>query len=176
MLECMAKCSECGFDRVRNINEWLCGQCLRRAFIDQRHATRSFSSQLVKRGRIPVLGCEVCGSMFSEIHHEDYDDPWNVRWLCRKHHMEVHGGWGPKLGGKRMANTRFTGTVDGREVVDIFSAVQRFGVSRRTIYNWIDAGRVETIRHAASAKQLLFVDTITRSDDGRVIQFGPVEP
>jgi hypothetical protein len=26
------------------------------------------------------------------MHHSDYDRPTDVRWLCRKHHLDVHVG------------------------------------------------------------------------------------
>lgn len=34
--------------------------------------------------------CEVCGESNSQAHHNDYDKPLNVRWLCSKHHREWH--------------------------------------------------------------------------------------
>jgi hypothetical protein len=34
--------------------------------------------------------CEVCGVPKVEAHHEDYNKPLKVRWLCRKHHREWH--------------------------------------------------------------------------------------
>ncbi len=35
--------------------------------------------------------CEVCGHPKTEGHHEDYDKPFKVKWLCFKHHRQVHG-------------------------------------------------------------------------------------
>lgn len=34
--------------------------------------------------------CEVCASIDSEAHHEDYSKPLDVVWLCPKHHAERH--------------------------------------------------------------------------------------
>jgi hypothetical protein len=33
--------------------------------------------------------CEVCGRK-AQAHHEDYDDPLKIRWLCQTHHTEEH--------------------------------------------------------------------------------------
>jgi hypothetical protein len=37
-----------------------------------------------------VNPCEVCGGPGDHKHHDDYTKPLEVRWLCRKHHAEVH--------------------------------------------------------------------------------------
>ena len=37
--------------------------------------------------------CEVCGNPIAEAHHDDYSKPWEVRWLCKKHHEEVESGY-----------------------------------------------------------------------------------
>lgn len=34
--------------------------------------------------------CEVCGSIAVDGHHDDYSRPLEVRWLCKRHHGEVH--------------------------------------------------------------------------------------
>jgi hypothetical protein len=44
----------------------------------------------IKRGRLVRLPCEVCGSEMVDAHHDDYSKPFDVRWLCRTHHMELH--------------------------------------------------------------------------------------
>lgn len=44
-----------------------------------------------RRGRLKPKPCEVCGSTEAiEAHHDDYQKPLVVRWLCRKHHRAHH--------------------------------------------------------------------------------------
>ena len=44
----------------------------------------------VKRGTIIKLPCGICGNSKVEGHHEDYNKPLEVVWLCNKHHRERH--------------------------------------------------------------------------------------
>lgn len=44
----------------------------------------------VSSGRIVKQPCETCGNVRVDGHHDDYAKPLEVRWLCRKHHMEWH--------------------------------------------------------------------------------------
>lgn len=44
----------------------------------------------LKIGKIKKGLCERCGCEKVEAHHEDYDKPLEVRWLCKKHHREIH--------------------------------------------------------------------------------------
>jgi len=51
---------------------------------------RSHARIAVRRGQIQKKPCETCGSEKVEIHHENYDKPLQVRWLCRKCHLAEH--------------------------------------------------------------------------------------
>lgn len=44
----------------------------------------------IRRGLVEREPCEVCGAEPADGHHDDYDRPADVRWLCRKHHREHH--------------------------------------------------------------------------------------
>ena len=44
----------------------------------------------MKQGRIKKKSCEVCGEREVHGHHNDYAQPLVVRWLCSKHHVELH--------------------------------------------------------------------------------------
>jgi DNA-directed RNA polymerase subunit RPC12/RpoP len=61
------------------------GDPVRAAKIHTRDSLRS----AVRWGRMERKPCEVCGEK-AEGHHEDYSKPYDVRWLCRKHHNETH--------------------------------------------------------------------------------------
>lgn len=41
-------------------------------------------------GKLERQGCEVCGAPKVDAHHDRYDEPLNVRWLCRRHHVKLH--------------------------------------------------------------------------------------
>lgn len=56
---------------------------------DARRAHRAVAIAL-KAGHLHRGKCEVCGSLRVEAHHDDYAAPLDVRWLCRRHHLEHH--------------------------------------------------------------------------------------
>ena len=66
----------------------------------KRERARNAVFRAVKSGRLTRLPCEGCGERNSEGHHDDYDKPLEVRWLCNHHHNEWH-----RINGK----SRFTG-------------------------------------------------------------------
>ncbi len=56
----------------------------------QKDNARSYANVYQRRGKLLKQPCEVCGNLKSEKHHDDYSKPLEVRWLCRKHHLEHH--------------------------------------------------------------------------------------
>lgn len=43
-----------------------------------------------RKGEIIKQPCEICGSSKTDAHHDDYNKPLEVRWLCKKCHREWH--------------------------------------------------------------------------------------
>jgi hypothetical protein len=54
----------------------------------RRAVARSYANVYKQRGHLVPEPCEVCGDTDVEMHHDDYDEPLRVRWLCRWHHLE----------------------------------------------------------------------------------------
>ena len=55
----------------------------------QRHKCRQLFERAVVAGILKRGCCEFCGNPKTQGHHEDYDHPYQVRWLCRKDHRLV---------------------------------------------------------------------------------------
>jgi excisionase family DNA binding protein len=53
-----------------------------------------------------------------------------------------------------------------RQTLSIMKACEAVGVSRRTIYNWISAGKVEYVRTAGGSIRI-FADTLWRDASER---------
>lgn len=59
----------------RNPEKWKARQVLRNA---------------VTKGTVKREPCEKCGKLPVHGHHTDYSKPFDVMWLCVKHHYEQH--------------------------------------------------------------------------------------
>ena len=55
-----------------------------------------------------------------------------------------------------------------RHTVSIIKASELVGVSRRTIYNWLQSGKVEYVRTAGGSVRI-FADTLWRDWNGQQI-------
>jgi predicted alpha-1,6-mannanase (GH76 family) len=73
----------------------------RRASDDRRKkAAQDAVERRVKMGTMERGPCAVCGTTSAvEGHHEDYDRPLDVIWLCSVHHHRRHAGVLPKIDG-----------------------------------------------------------------------------
>ena len=51
---------------------------------------RRITNDAVRTGELVRSPCVVCGEIKSEGHHEDYEQPLDVVWLCKDHHIQRH--------------------------------------------------------------------------------------
>ena len=51
---------------------------------------RNFTNLAIELGFLVPKPCESCGVTDVQAHHVDYSKPLDVRWLCRRHHMDIH--------------------------------------------------------------------------------------
>lgn len=56
----------------------------------ERDKAHEITSNAIRDGRLIPQVCFVCGGAPTEAHHPDYSHPYDVVWLCKKHHEEVH--------------------------------------------------------------------------------------
>ncbi len=57
----------------------------------ERYQVRNTARNALKSGKLVRQPCEVCKEPKAEMHHDDYDKPLDVRWLCPLHHRELEG-------------------------------------------------------------------------------------
>lgn len=56
----------------------------------QRFRAMQIIHTAIRNGTLVRAVCEICANPKSEAHHENYDKPLEVQWLCRRHHNEAH--------------------------------------------------------------------------------------
>ena len=69
------------------LNEW-------RAKYPKKHKAHIMVNNHKKAGNLHQEPCEICGNEKSVAHHDDYNKPLNVRWLCQSHHKQWHAKHG----------------------------------------------------------------------------------
>ena len=57
-----------------------------RARYPEKYKARTAVSNAIRDGRLTKEPCCLCGSMFSQAHHEDYTKPLEVKWYCKQCH------------------------------------------------------------------------------------------
>lgn len=63
----------------------------RREANPEKYKAKCAVSNAIRDGKLKRQPCEVCGLEHAQAHHADYSKPLDVRWLCRTHHLELHG-------------------------------------------------------------------------------------
>ena len=61
---------------------------------------------------------------------------------------------------------------EGRKTLSIIQACQHVGVSRRTIYNWLNAGKLEYIRTAGGSVRIYSDSLWRRPAEDQVVEVG----
>ncbi len=51
---------------------------------------RSKTDHAISSGKLVRQPCEICGDPKTDAHHDDYNKPLEVRWLCRSCHKKWH--------------------------------------------------------------------------------------
>lgn len=54
------------------------------------HEAHKLVQDAVRTGKLVRQTCEVCNAPKAIAHHDDYDKPLDVRWLCKLHHNRFH--------------------------------------------------------------------------------------
>lgn len=53
------------------------------------HRARALANRAIKAGKLIRQPCQVCKALPTEAHHEDYNRPLDVIWLCKVHHKQA---------------------------------------------------------------------------------------
>lgn len=80
-------------DRRRNNPKTIASRKVeRRKYREDKRKTkcRNAFNRAILKGDIKRQPCEKCNTPNAEGHHDDYDKPFDVRWLCQEHHQEFH--------------------------------------------------------------------------------------
>ena len=62
-------------------------------WIEKNHIKRAahiITGNAIRDGKLMKRPCEICNNIKAEAHHDDYEKPLEIRWLCKKHHVEHH--------------------------------------------------------------------------------------
>ena len=57
---------------------------------EKRKQARSILNHHLRDNHIDRQPCEICGVEKAEAHHDDYNEPLKIRWLCFKCHRNWH--------------------------------------------------------------------------------------
>jgi hypothetical protein len=56
----------------------------------EKYEAHNTLNNAIRDGKIEKKPCEICGSLEVHAHHDNYNLPLVVKWLCPVHHAQVH--------------------------------------------------------------------------------------
>ena len=81
-------CHNCGKEFKGRHNSLYCSIFCKNT--EPKNATRVKTYTAIKKGILIKNPCVICGENKAEAHHNNYTNPFDITWLCRKHHIEHH--------------------------------------------------------------------------------------
>ena len=63
----------------------------------KKYKAHAMVDRAIRAKKLFRLPCEICGHEKTHAHHDDYDMPLNIRWLCPEHHLQWHAEHGEAL-------------------------------------------------------------------------------
>jgi transcriptional regulator with GAF, ATPase, and Fis domain len=90
---------------------------------------RAAAQYAIGTGRLQPQRCS-CGATKVDAHHDDYQRPLDVTWLCRACHLSLHAA----LRGREVSVVRRA----IEEAGSVAAAARALGVSRRTVHRWMN--------------------------------------
>lgn len=58
--------------------------------IPNKSLARKATNHALRVGTLTKGPCEVCGEQKVDVHHMNYNDPLDVKYLCKRHHRAWH--------------------------------------------------------------------------------------
>lgn len=56
----------------------------------KKYKAHTIVNNAIRDKKLFKMPCEICGAEKAHAHHDDYEKPLNVRWLCPAHHKQWH--------------------------------------------------------------------------------------
>lgn len=78
------------YDRARGSRQSLEYLKSYRSKNPKKYKAHCIVNNALRDGKISKLPCEVCSNSKSVAHHDDYNKPLDIRWLCQAHHKQWH--------------------------------------------------------------------------------------
>lgn len=85
------------YDRKRGNRQPCDYQAEYRKRFPKKYKAQTMIGNAIRDKKLFKEPCEVCGCEKVHAHHDDYDKPLNVRWLCPAHHSQWHAKHGEAL-------------------------------------------------------------------------------